>query len=165
MASAWDHAIRRLTAVEQREYADRHDVCATPCGKPVAMAATYRYKRPGGEAASRRLKCEEHGQRFARRFGLRITSADDMEAKADAANRMATFEAMEHEEQRPTITVAGVHVAAYVDPETGNFVVSIDKDHAEQWIEDREVTVWFDDKDCSVPIRMSFDGDDLDSKG
>ncbi|MBB2504111.1 hypothetical protein H5411_33835, partial [Amycolatopsis echigonensis] len=47
---------------------------------------------------------------------MNSTDNTDLPTIADTANRKATFEPMTNEDERPTITVAGVHVALYVDP-------------------------------------------------
>lgn len=71
---------------------------------------------------------------------------------ADGANRAATFEPMTVEDERPTITVAGVHVALYVDPETNQVCVSVDLDDTEPWLVRS-------DKDSTVPLRICVQGD------
>lgn len=73
-------------------------------------------------------------------------------AVADEANRAATFEPMTDEDERPTITVAGVNVALYVDPETNHVCVSVDLDDTEPWLVRS-------DKDSTVPLRICVQGD------
>jgi hypothetical protein len=54
-------------------------------------------------------------------------------------------------EERPTITVADVHVALYVDPASRQVCVSIDLD-------DTEPRVVRNDKHSTVPLRISVQG-------
>ncbi|AEA23477.1 MULTISPECIES: hypothetical protein [Pseudonocardiaceae] len=76
----------------------------------------------------------------------------DLSVVADTANRAAIFEPMTNEDERPTITVAGVHVALYVDPASRQFRVSIDLDDTESWL-------LRSDKDSTVPLRICVQGD------
>lgn len=55
---------------------------------------------------------------------MHSTGNTDVPTVADTANRAATFESMKNEDERPTITVAGVHVALYVDPASRQVRVS-----------------------------------------
>ena len=73
-------------------------------------------------------------------------------AVADMANRAATFEPMTDEDERPTITVAGVHVALYVDHATNQVCVSVDLDDTEPWL-------LRSDNDSTVPLRICVQGD------
>jgi hypothetical protein len=59
---------------------------------------------------------------------------------------------MTADDERPTITVAGVHLALYIDPASGQVCVSIDLDETEPWLV-------HDDKDSSVPLRICVQGD------
>lgn len=73
-------------------------------------------------------------------------------AVADIANRAATFAPMTDEDERPTITVAGVHVALYVDPANNQVCVSVDLDDTEPWL-------LRSDNDSTVPLRICVQGD------
>ena len=75
----------------------------------------------------------------------------DPRALADTANRAATFEPMTNKDERPTITVAGVHVALYVDPASRQVRVSVDLDDTESWL-------LRNDKDSRVPMRICIQG-------
>lgn len=83
-----------------------------------------------------------------------MTTSDhiDLCAVADTANRTATFEPMMNEDEWPTITVAGVHVALYVDPSSRQVRVSIDLDDTEPWL-------LRNDKETTVPLRICVQGD------
>ena len=72
-------------------------------------------------------------------------------AVADMANRAATFEPMTNEDERPTITVAGVHVALYLDF-ANRVCVSVDLDDTEPWL-------LRSDNDSTVPLRICVQGD------
>ena len=78
---------------------------------------------------------------------MHSTGNTDLPTAADTANRAATFEPMTNEDERPTITVAGVHVAVYVDPASQQVRVSIDLDDTESWL-------LRNDKDSTVPLRI-----------
>ena len=58
----------------------------------------------------------------------------DISLLADMANRSAYLEPMTNEDERPTITVAGVHVALYVDPASRQVRVSVDLDDTVPWL-------------------------------
>ncbi len=75
----------------------------------------------------------------------------DPRVVADAANRAAAFEPMTNEDERPAITVAGVHVALYVDPASREVRVSIDLDDTEPWLQRN-------DKDSTDPLRICVQG-------
>lgn len=83
---------------------------------------------------------------------MNSTANTDLSVVADTANRAATFEPMTNEDERPTITVAGVHVALYVDPASRQVRVSIDLDDTESWLLRNE-------KDSTVPLRVCVQGD------
>ncbi|MCE7011706.1 hypothetical protein LWC34_54175 [Kibdelosporangium philippinense] len=83
---------------------------------------------------------------------MHSTGNTDLPSAADAANRAATFEPMTNEDERPTITVAGVHAALYVDPASQQVRVSIDLDDTEPWL-------LRNDKDRTVPLRICVQGD------
>ena len=83
---------------------------------------------------------------------MNSSSHVDPRALADTANRAATFDPMTNEDERPTITVAGVHVALYVDPASRQVRVSIDLDDTEPWL-------LRNDKDSTVPLRICVQGD------
>lgn len=83
---------------------------------------------------------------------MHSTGNTDVPTVADTANRAATFESMKNEDERPTITVAGVHVALYVDPASRQVRVSIDLDDTESWL-------LRNDKDSTVPLRICVQGD------
>jgi hypothetical protein len=83
---------------------------------------------------------------------MNSTGNTDLSSVADAANRAAIFEPMTNEDERPTITVAGVHVALYVDPASRQVRVSIDLDDTESWL-------LRNDKDSTVPLRICVQGD------
>jgi len=83
---------------------------------------------------------------------MHSTGNTDLPTIADTANRAATFESMTNEDERPTITVAGVHVALYVDPASRQVRVSIDLDDTEPWL-------LRNDKDSTVPLRICAQGD------
>jgi hypothetical protein len=83
---------------------------------------------------------------------MNSTGNTDLPTLADTANRAATFEPMTNEDERPTITVAGVHVALYVDPASRQVRVSIDLDDTEPWL-------LRNDKDSTVPLRICVQGD------
>lgn len=74
-----------------------------------------------------------------------------LHALAATANRAATFDPMKASYERPTITVAGVHVALYVDAASRKVRVSIDLDETEPWL-------LRDDNDDSVPLRICVQG-------
>lgn len=75
----------------------------------------------------------------------------DPRVVADTANRAATFEPMTNEDERPTITVAGVHVALYVDPASREVRVSVDLDDTVSWL-------LRNDKYSTVPLRICVQG-------
>lgn len=79
-------------------------------------------------------------------------NSTDLSSVADTANRAATFEPATNEDERPMITVAGVHVSLYVDPVSRQVRVSVDLDDAESWL-------LRNDKDSSVPLRICVQGD------
>ncbi|MFF5990400.1 hypothetical protein [Prauserella flavalba] len=83
---------------------------------------------------------------------MNSTGNTDLSSVADTANRAAIFEPMTDEDERPTITVAGVHVALYVDPASRQVRVSIDLDDTESWL-------LRNDKDSTVPLRICVQGD------
>lgn len=83
---------------------------------------------------------------------MNSTGNTDLSGVADTANRAAIFEPMTNEDERPTITVAGVHVALYVDPASRQVRVSIDLDDTEPWL-------LRNDKDSTVPLRICVQGD------
>lgn len=83
---------------------------------------------------------------------MHSTGNTDLPTLADTANRAATFEPMTNEDERPTITVAGVHVTLYVDPASRQVRVSIDLDDTEPWLQRN-------DKDSTVPLRICVQGD------
>jgi len=82
---------------------------------------------------------------------MHSTGNTDLPTAADTANRAATFEPMTNEDERPTITVAGVHVAVYVDPASQQVRVSIDLDDTESWL-------LRNDKASTVPLRICVQG-------
>lgn len=83
---------------------------------------------------------------------MNSTGNTDLSSVADTANRAAIFEPMTNEDERPTITVAGVHVALYVDPASRQVRVSINLDDTESWL-------LRNDKDSTVPLRICVQGD------
>ncbi|GAA1029223.1 MULTISPECIES: hypothetical protein [Amycolatopsis] len=83
---------------------------------------------------------------------MNSTANTDLSVVAGTANRAAIFEPMTNEDERPTITVAGVHVALYVDPASRQVRVSIDLDDTESWL-------LRNDKDSTVPLRVCVQGD------
>ena len=83
---------------------------------------------------------------------MKPSSPNDLCSLAENANRTASFEPMTNEDERPTITVAGVHVALYVDPASRQVRVSIDLDDTEPWL-------LRNDKDNTVPLRICVQGD------
>lgn len=82
---------------------------------------------------------------------MNSTGYTDLPSAADTANRAATFEPMTDEDERPTITVAGVHVALYVDPASCQVRVSIDLDDTEPWL-------LRNDEDSTFPLRVCVQG-------
>jgi hypothetical protein len=83
---------------------------------------------------------------------MNSTDNTDLPTLADTANRASTFEPMTNEDERPTITVAGVHVTLYVDPASRQVRVSIDLDDTEPWLQRN-------DRDSTVPLRICIQGD------
>lgn len=83
---------------------------------------------------------------------MRGTNNTDLHTLADTANHAASFDPMTAVEERPTITVAGVHVALYVDPASRQVRVSIDLDDTEPWLVRN-------DKHSTVPLRICVQGD------
>lgn len=71
----------------------------------------------------------------------------DISLLADMASRSAFLEPMTNEDERPTITVAGVHVALYVDPASRQVRVSVDLDDTAPWL------VLYDDH-RTVPLQI-----------
>lgn len=82
---------------------------------------------------------------------MKPSSHDDLCALAENANRTAFFEPMTNKDERPRITVAGVHVALDVDPASRQVRVSIDLDDTEPWL-------LRNDKDNTVPLRICVQG-------